>query len=492
MNVYVVKNSLVVKYLDSRTRLLIGVFIASLLLSCIAVAYNPIIGRDASMYMDVAGASLVESLPSLLGRFDWPWFSILLGKLYYLTGLPLESLAHIICELLTACACVLLVDLITRERPDARLLMALLVLALPSFNDYRGDILRENGFWFFSILALWLLSSFKGIIGLFSSCLALAFACFFRLEAIYLIIVPPIVWMIGRQVSVRQKWLWLVIVLSVIVLVIVALVAALHAGLLPQGRVTNYVMRLDVSMLLSNFNHFSLQVAQAMPQAYARDDASLIVLFGLFGYLLYKTASALGFFVVPLLVHRSTANKDQSYSLAIFNVAALGYAFILMVFLVSNLFMSQRYVAFLTMLLLPQISVGLYKLLQRWPYLKTILIVLLILMALANVVSLSAPKTQIRDAGQWIGTHIPKQARVYMEDSRISYYAGWGFSPKVFQRDEAIVKQGSDSFEYFALDLKRSPEEQIQQVTAQGLTLLATFKNDKGETYGVFQRKSSQ
>ena len=71
------------------------VFIASLLLSFIAVMNSRVPNRDGMLYINVACDILGHGISRATQDFDWPPFSILIADLGYVTRLDLESVARI-------------------------------------------------------------------------------------------------------------------------------------------------------------------------------------------------------------------------------------------------------------------------------------------------------------------------------------------------------------------------------------------------------------
>lgn len=479
----------------SEGKLLWCVFFASLVLSLIASFCNPIIGRDAALYMDLAGIYQQQGVTGALQRFDWPWFSILLSVTSQVTGLSYELLARVFCELLTAVACVACVDFVRRLRPEALPWACLAVLAVPAFNEYRGDILRENGFWAFSLVGLCYMQSWlqqRRPVSLLLACVAVIVAAAFRFEAVYLLLIVPLMEVLkAGGVPLRRGFRFAVGVALMGVIAGALLWGGRH-GLLPQGRVAGLVDYLDLTSVLRNFYAFADGVAQAMPFEYARDSAPQIIFFGLLGYLASKVLSAFGVLVVPLFVGAVAQWRERENRWLLLDVAAVGYIALLLVFALSHLFLSSRYVAFAAFLLLPRAAWGLSLIAQRWPRIRVALVAILVLIAMANVVSLSAPKTHLRDAGHWVGEHLPRSASVYQDDNRVSYYAGWGYGRESLDRDHALARTGKGAYEYFVLDLKRKAKLQLPALEKKGLVPLAQFHNRKGETYVVLRRAGAK
>ncbi|MBD9678967.1 hypothetical protein IB274_19820 [Pseudomonas sp. PDM18] len=479
----------------SEGKLLWCVFLASLVLSLIASFCNPIIGRDAALYMDLAGIYQQQGVTGALQRFDWPWFSILLGMTSQVTGLSFELLARVFCELLTAVACVACVDLVRRFRPASLPWACFAVLAVPAFNDYRGDILRENGFWAFSLIGLCYMQSWvqqRRPASLLLAFLAVVVAAAFRFEAVYLLLVVPVMEVLRVRGNSMRRGMRAAIGIALIGAVVAGTLWAGRHGLLPQGRVAELVDYLDLSSVLRNFHTFADGVAQAMPFEYARDSAPQIILFGLLCYVASKVLGVFGVLMLPLFVGAVEQWRARENRWLLLDIAAVGYIALLLVFALSHLFLSSRYVAFAGFLLLPRVAWGLSLMAQHWPRTRGAMVVILVAMALANVVSLSAPKTHLREAGHWVGAHLPKSASVYQDDNRVSYYAGWGYGRESLDRDHALALTGKGTYEYFVLDLKRKADQQLPALLKQGLVPLAQFHNRKGETYVILRRGGAQ
>ena len=170
-------------------------FFGSLLLSLIAVSGQATIGKDAAFYIDIAQRVNADGAQAAIQFFNWPFFPILIAYTHALLGLPYELAAHLWCALLMAGSSALLVAMLRRIAPDSGFWPVLLVLAMPALNSFRHDILREQGFWFFSVLALWLALAWEQRGGWWRAVgihLAILGAALFRLEALMLLGAPEI------------------------------------------------------------------------------------------------------------------------------------------------------------------------------------------------------------------------------------------------------------------------------------------------------------
>ncbi|MBK8524401.1 MAG: hypothetical protein IPL58_09980 [Betaproteobacteria bacterium] len=127
----------------------------SLLLSLVA-RLGSTINRDGMLYINTAQAFLDGGFAAAKASFAWPFLSIGIALVSKLTGLGLENAGYLLNALFMAGACALMVACVVRRAPELAWWSCLTVLALPGFNEYRNELLREFGCWFFVMLACWL------------------------------------------------------------------------------------------------------------------------------------------------------------------------------------------------------------------------------------------------------------------------------------------------------------------------------------------------
>lgn len=154
--------------------------------------------------------------------------------------------------------CALLVDCVQQRLPTAGYWAVLVVLAMPSFNTFRSDIIRELGFWFFSTLALWLALAWwthGGWLRALAIQLAVIAAALFRLEAIMLS--GALTFWLLPGLGCRAGWLRL-LQLNALPLLCGILALGVLAGMsgASQGRVGHYLMLLDPRQIVGLFTSF--------------------------------------------------------------------------------------------------------------------------------------------------------------------------------------------------------------------------------------------
>ncbi|MDR2787323.1 MAG: hypothetical protein LBD06_02985 [Candidatus Accumulibacter sp.] len=456
-------------------------------MSLLAVLNQPIVGRDAALYLSISFDPSITDVSSALKRFNWPWYPLCIKFISGLSGLSPEIVARLSCEFMTAIACLLAADIVRRNRPDLAAWAALLVLAVPAFNEYRGEILRENGFWCFSLLALWLMYVMKHarLVSRASLvCLSTILAAAFRFEAVYLFIVLAVV----EFSRMHGKLLKISVITGGLVLAATILFSLSHRGLLPAGRISAFVNYLDPVKIYGDFSVFTRYAALEMPK-YSYKDTKLIFFIGLCGYLIVKIVSALGVFSLPWALSLRLPEKARALAWDPMTVAAIGYGGILLAFLIGKLFLTGRYAAFLGFLLLPGICAGTRCVARRWPRYSPFIVLLCVILAIANVVSLSEPKIFIRDAGAWIADNLPKDARIYFEDGRIGYYARRYHTRGNASREAALpTEEGNEAYGYFVL--RCQPDSALRQLQERGLHPIRDFRG--GGCVTIFRKTEDQ
>lgn len=457
-------------------------FFGSLLLSVIAVLGVVTIGKDAAFYIDIAQRVNADGVQAAILAFDWPWFPILLAWSHSLLGLPYEQVAYLWCALLMAGACALLVDALGRALPGSGLWMPLLVLALPALNSFRNDILREQGFWFFSVLALWLALNWAergGWLRAAAIHLAILGAALFRLEALMLFGALAL-WRLPDLFS-YSGWNRLLQIAALPLLGgAVALVVITVSGGFSQGRVEYYLHLLDPSALKTVFDTKTNALADAVFAKYMDDDAGLLLLGMILLAILFSFIKLCG--PVALVFLRSVSwSAFGAYwrQYRLFVCAALIYIVVLVVFFLQQGFVNSRYVSYLNLLALPLLAFALVGFVQKFPRLGRVLAVLLIVQMLDNVISLGAKKTHYVEAGQWLSQHASREASIYYDDPRIGYYAGFGY--RVTGKTLGDAMAAPESYRYLLIEADGDEPWLLEWLKLHDLRVLERFANRKDD-----------
>ena len=472
------------QYLTPQRATLVG----SLLLSLIAYLGVVTIGKDGAFYVDIARTIVEQGVAAGAERFNWLGFPLFLAGLHQITGLPIEGLAYGVCALFMAGSCALLVDLVAQHRPQAAWWAVLVVLAMPAFNAFRGDIIREHGFWFFSVLAFWLALRWHARGGVWLAAgvhVSVGLAVIFRLEALVLE-VALVLWLLPNALS-RAGWRKLLQFFWLPLLAVSGLLLLLGASdVLSQGRVQYFIKMLDPSQIQQDFQVLSEGFAQSLKYDFARDDAGKIVLMGVVGLILLSFAKLLGPFVLPLLAR--SGREECTQSLRFFRplvYAGLLYCIVLLLFFFHQQFLNSRYTSFLHLLAVPLLAFAAYGFVGRYPGWGKVLAVVAMLVMLDNVVSLGAKKTHYIEAGRWLSEHHQKTDAVFYDDPRVGYYAGWGY-PK--GQLLTVLDLQPEQIKHYQIFIVEADSDEIwlnDWMSRNGLRRAAQFANRKGDAVHV-------
>lgn len=457
-------------------------FLASLLLSLVAVLSNPVPNRDGMMYVSAARIFFEEGFSARID-FDWSFYPLLIAGIGRMTGLDLEWVAYALNALFLAGASALIIDLVRRSAPGAAWAACLVMLALPGHNSYRDFIIREFGYWFFIALAFWLAGRWQAHGHRWREALAvqgaLACAALFRLEAV--VFFPALVlWQAFSAPRAEKISRCLKITLLPLLGSSVLLMLFL-SGTLPVPQ--RFRFYLDAANLLEGhvtFRNAAEGLAAELPEL-SRRDAGFILLAGLLMLVPVKLIKTLGIFVVPLGYAacagsvRSTIGRWNGLPWAfLFHVLSLGG------FAAHQLFVSGRYVTTLGFLVAPMAATGLSRLLMNRPAIGKAVVVLALVTMFANVVSISPGKSHLKHAGHWLAQNVTDSTTVYVQDQTVAYLAGWPYRHGLsgeFDPVELNREVAGHHFDLLVLIQSHKQTSVPEWIQENRLTIVQKFEN---------------
>jgi len=461
-------------------------FCASLVLSALAAQFEVTIAKDTAFYFDIARIFNEHGLRAAFEHFDWPWLSVLFGFTQTLTGWSWQTIGRLWTALFMAAACAGMVSLIARRAPQTSWWAVLVVLAMPAWNGFRGEIFREHGMWCFSVLAMWLAFAWEargGWTRALAMQAAVLLAALFRLEAIVLM-AALVLW---RLAALRQPDGVLRLAQVALLPLLVGaggLLALLSLDAVLMARVQDYVfVLLNPQRLFASFTQTAQQLGGILPK-WTQDETGRILFFGLLGSLTWRLVGLFGPFAVPFLCRdgwRSWQPYWQRFNPMTW--ALVLYFGVLLVFFIQSQFITSRYSVLLHWMAAPLATLAIMAVARRFPRTRKLLMAVGVVMMLANVMSFSAKKTHYLDAAAWLAQHAERTDDSYFDDYRIAWYAGWKFLPGSLQlpRTAALSEEHATRLRYYILEaradepwllawLARYPERRV----------LAQFANRKG------------
>ena len=459
-------------------------FMGSAILSTIAIATGTTLNRDGMLYVDTARVFLKEGLPAAIDTYAWPFLSILMAMVSHISGLDIENSGHLLNVLFMAGACALLVASSTRIFPDAGWPTCLTLLAIPGLNDYRNELLREYGCWFFVMLSFWFALRWAEAPRWRTAFLAqtvLVLASLFRPEA--LAFLPALILWQVFEASPNERARRLLMISSLSILALVCVVTLLATGFLPQRLVADFSR-----ISLERFNLTAQAIAPGLHQ-FSRENVGTILFFGSLAIIPIKFVKMMGLFMVPLL-YAVTAGSGFFpiwVRLRVFAWAFIAHLLVLTVFVVDMQFLAGRYVVLLVFLAAPLTGYGLSLVLGRFPRWKAFLISIAAAMVFANVISIPPGKQHFVDAGRWLAENAIESPRVYNESARSAYYAGWRYRTSATMDDrkklrEAIFRQ---QYDFVVLEASRKVPLTSAWLGTAGLKEIKRFSHPNGDAVVV-------
>ena len=410
------------------------IIVLSLLLSVWLIAIDPVLNKDAILYLRSAQAYLQDGVLASQRLFARPLLPICFALVHQLTGIPLVYAGLLLTSVYYAILCVAFVATVATLGGNRRvqLFAAIVVLSHPALNDQRSSIVRDPAYWGLILLAfrellLYLRNPTLRHQLLWTTYILLA--SLFRFEGLFFALLAPLSLLAARDFARRgrrclQLLLPVLPVLGATVVVFLLYQQGADSGARPGGGIANYLQRL--LSFPGQFNEIAAVTAQSMLDLNSREDASLAVLAGLTAILLVNICRALSWPWTLLLLWGTRAHQvprlrhDDAVLLLAHMLIALLY---LAAFTLINHFMLDRYAgqfAIFGLLFLPFILDAIWSTGRR--SLRIFLVGgLLLLMSLDTLHNNDYQKAFIRDAGNWLLENTPADASLVSNNHYLAY-----------------------------------------------------------------------
>ena len=452
-------------------------FFGSLLLSAIALATNTL-NRDGMLYVRTAEAYLAGGLEAARESFDWLFLPILMAWGSRLTGLGPEAVGQLFNALFMAGTCALLVSCVGRRQPELAWWACLAVLSVIGINEYRHELLREYGCWFFALLAFRLALDWDarpGWLGALAVQAALLVAALFRSEALVLFAALA-AWQ-AASAAPGQRLRRAVMIAGLPALSGLALLWAWSAGLL-DGRLAMDLGRFS----LERFDAKAAMLASTLV-SWAEGNAGFILLAGSLALVPFELVQKLGPFVLPLifLMHARAVRSSASRH-ALFAWGFAAHLPVLCVFVADLQFLAGRYVGLSLLMLVPFVAAGLFRFTGRWPGTRLAVVTVAVLLALANAVSTGEPRHHVVEAGRWLAANAEESDTVYIDSRRVAHYARWYFVPLAPPGARAAVERAVRGGRHtlYVLEVSESDGPVEPWLDGVGLEVVRRFAGSNG------------
>ena len=239
------------------------VTILSIIFTWLSVQNN-LINDDGILYLQTAQVYLDSGFINASKIFAWPFYPMAIALVSKTLDLQLVNSAYIINAVLQLGIIFAFLNLFRKFNPTNRqfIIAAVVITLFPQLNEYRSYIIRDFGYWAFSLAAVGYLINYamlhnnpdlskNKIIAILSYYCCFFIAFLFRTEALLLLLILPLALLIDYKNPYRYKMLGYIYAPAIIISVITLLGLLLFIDTNSLYIYLNYGAKLDVFRILS-------------------------------------------------------------------------------------------------------------------------------------------------------------------------------------------------------------------------------------------------
>jgi len=438
------------KWLTTVLKFPIGVFyvyclavLFSLFLTCLNIYQHPVFNPDGVTYFLTANIYLIQGVSAATYFFNAPFYSIIIALIHKVTHISLLDTFYLFNYCFSAITVILFIyifQLLGGAKKNIWV-AACVILCCIQFNHLRADIIRGHGYWVFLLLSLIFFIRFvkdfrmrDAICWSIMSLIALAF----RVEGAVIWLLAPFLVFFYKNLSVRSRFyafLKLNVLTLVFFLVAFVWVYVKHqSSLLVFQRINNLWDYLAIPQVVAIFQTKANALGQyvLMKHSDSYNQHYRFWLYGLIGvffdsiffqYTITFTFVTL-YAVVKKLIPCSLRKQSVLWGYIFLNFL------ILIVFYSKHLFLAERYVMPLSLLLLCYVPFGLMGLYQKWKdrshlrvtvhsFIFPLVCFMMLLMLVGSIVRFGHNKLCIYGASQWLKHKVSMSAKILTNENRI-------------------------------------------------------------------------
>ena len=421
----------------SHKKIYLLAIIASLFLSWISYYFFLSIGLDGILYLRSAEAYHQGGLSATMTFYQWPFYAILIAAVHKI-GLSYVASAGLIDAILQAGIVYFFIRIILHFNPHPRMgIWALLcILCFMPLNGLRGFFYRDFGYWAFYLAMLYYAFAFlrtekQCALWLFG--LMAVLAILFRIEGVVIALTIILTFFFVSSKSFLRRCMNSSIMAWPFFCGLLIWIFNSHS-LYGGGRLSEIYAA--VVSGLSNISQVTHQatalIQQALHPFYPFVHAKQMYFPMVVGFLIYKIALTTTFGYVALALYGAIKNNipfktREKILISIVLMVQLGVLFF---FLLNHLFLTERYILALSLILLWWVPFGIEKVYQQVIAMpraikKTSIITLVSLFFiatfLAGFIHIGTSKRHIDKAIVWLKPRIAEEDRVLTNNHLVLY-----------------------------------------------------------------------
>lgn len=516
-------------FLRKNYYLLAGVFL-SVILTLLKIKQTVNINPDAVYYLRSAEAYGNAGLIKAMIVYPWPLYAMLISWLHKLTSLSLLHTAYTLniifqSMMLVGFWCVLneLSGFHYVDRQKLQLITLLVFLAYPALNEYRSYIVRDFGYWSFSLFALHALMRFsltkKWYFALLWGALALI-AGAFRIEGILIALLLPACLFLDGERSVNSRFKDFCLAQGVTSLITLSFIVLFctHSAWHTAEWLSSHLGRLyelftvplvSIKSMHTNHHQFIKTLSQGILTVHVEKNAATIFFYGILGVYLTKFTQCISLLYLGL--------AGYSFKQRLFpcreKVLHVLYSFILLnliftlLFTYIHYFISGRYLVLLALAVILGVPFSLLRIYHHWEsrtpavtgrwWLLPLISIWFLSNALSGLVEAKHKHHYIYRAGHWLSKTVPATTPLYTNDQRVLYYARGSHADWVKDMDyknelKLIHNNDWHSYQYLAIRINRGEHEREAWLRSTLATSpVKIFTSHQGNKILIFKNTST-
>jgi len=486
------------------------IILANVLLAYIVIS-DPlrIINADGVLYLESAEAYLHGGWHAAMQSYPWPFYSVLIAWVSQFCHCSLQSAAYFLNIIFQTLICLGFFNLACEIKGSNQslfmLLTVLVILFYPAFNHHRDLIIRDFGYWAFSLWGWFYLIRLNEKRSLFAGIqfnLSMLLASLFRLEGIVMLFLGPMALFFNQKKVVRERMS--AFLKAYLITFMLLLGGLIYCWMYPHtfdslGRLIELKSQalFGIQAIIDGLSRTKSNILHNVLAPVSENSAFSILFGGLIAVYIKNLIMTLTPFyslLVVIFLWKKSFSPTENAKPIIYT-AILINIFITVIFLMQSLFLNERYLFELAFLLLLWVPSGLLWLQQKTQrekkWLFPSVLVFLIGIGVISLHHFGHSKIYIKDAGNWLHENLPEKTFIYTNSPQLKFYINrpfitWqsGISDKNVQNIVQNVK--IQHYSYLVFQINSSDIELKSQLNQLLPKPIKVFKNEKGDAVFVF------
>jgi hypothetical protein len=493
--------------------------IASICLSVLARYRADIVNPDAICYLQ--SAATIESgglrqAMHLCSQAGWPLYSLLIYLLAKFSQLSQLNAAYILdglCSLITVLTFMQLVRQLGGRTAIVLWCAALVILSAHEFNVTRQYLIRDHGFWAGYLLSIKFLLDYLAQprwLSALAWSVSLLVAMLFRIEGMVFLLILPWLLCLAPQLKLKRCIVMLAQLYLLLMIVFLVLGAWLikhpEISLARLGRLQELVLQMFHAGLLvwQQLQHAATNFAAITISPYSLYEAKLVFFLAVLAWYCCRVIGCLSIVYAGLLAYglwRRSLVLPWQGSVVLRSYICLN-VLITLIFLLEQLYMTSRYLMALILTLMLWLPFVLAKLYSSWQLSRVLwrfwlLVIVIIVIGFSGIINRHHSKLYIRQAGEWLASHLNAHDSLYANDLQLMYYSDH-FGQKIFQQwqdysNPLVIQQLAQhkwrQYRYLALKLPHAEQKILlnrYQLKMQPLKVFMNYAGDQVRIYRLY------